>query len=313
MIRPASISAVIPTRGRPALVVRAVASALGQTLRDIEVVVVIDGPDAATLRALRAVDDPRLVILPLPVNLGLAGARHAGIEAARGAWIALLDDDDEWLPRKLEIQLNTARRSRHRTPIVTCRVIARTEQGDAIRPRRVLATGEALCEYLFCKTRLSGGEGLVLPSTLLVPKALFRDGGPRFRPVPSEGSDWLLRAVARDGVGVEFVATQEPLAIWHCEDSRVRLSTSRDWRESLAWAKAEKGLLTPRARASFILNRVSAEARRAGDASAFWRLPREAFRCGRPTSISLFAHAITWLLPRRVRAALVRFRNRRPG
>jgi uncharacterized protein (DUF3084 family) len=79
----------------------------------------------------------------------------------------------------------------------------------------------------------------------------------------------------------------------------------------LAWANAGSELLTPRARASFILNRVSAEARRAGDWVAFWRLPREAFRGGRPTLISLCAHTVNWLMPPGVRARLVAIRNRR--
>ncbi len=295
---------VIPTINRPQLVTVAVDSALRQSLREIEVIVVVDGPDQATLGALRSIQDTRLRILPLRENVGLGGARHAGVAAARGQWIALLDDDDEWLPGKLEIQLDTARRSRHRSPIVTCRVIARTQHGDAVRPLRYPAEGEALSEYLFCKTRLFGGEGLILPSTILAPKDLFRDIGFRFHRAPYEGSDWLLRAVACEGVGVEFVASREPLAIWHCEETRARISTSYSWRASLDWANTQASFLTPRARAAFILNRVSREARRDGgrDLSPFWLLPWEAFRRGRPSAISLLAHTIVWLVPRSVRS-----------
>ncbi len=305
------ISVVIPTIHRPHLVPGAVGSALRQTLREIEVIVVVDGPDAETLQALRSIADPRLRIIPLPENAGLGAARHAGVNAARGEWVALLDDDDEWLPQKLEIQLDTARRSRHRLPIVTCRVIARRHHGDVIRPQHCLAQGEALSEYLFCKTGLLNGEGLILPSTLLAPRALLCDTRFRYRGAPFEGSDWLLRAVQQEGVGVEFVATPEPLAIWRCEDTHKRMSNSRDWRASLAWANAEAALLTPRARAGFILSRVSLEARRAGDARAFWRLSWEAFQRGRPTLVIVLAHAFTWLMPLSVRTAVAARLTRR--
>jgi glycosyltransferase involved in cell wall biosynthesis len=305
------ISVVIPTIHRPQLAPQAVSSALRQSLRNIEVIVVVDGPDAETRRAIGLIEDPRLRVVDLRENVGLAGARHAGVEAARSDWVALLDDDDEWLPQKLELQLDTARCSRHRWPVITCRVIARTERGDVVRPQRCLADGEALSEYLFCRTGLLRGEGLILPSTLLVPRELLGAVRFRHRGTAFEGSDWLLRAAQREGVGVEFVATPEPLVIWRCEQTRPRMSNSRKWRDSLAWVHTEAALLTPRARAGFILGRVSFETRSAGHTSAIWQLPWEAFRSGRPSLAGLLTHAIIWLVPLRARASIAAFLNRR--
>ena len=57
MERPTTVSAVIPTRNRPDLVLRAVSSCLAQTYTDLEVIVVVDGPDAATQEALGKVRD----------------------------------------------------------------------------------------------------------------------------------------------------------------------------------------------------------------------------------------------------------------
>ena len=92
------VSVVIPTRLRPALVPRAVRSALAQTLTDIEVVV-IDGPDPDTREVLAAIADPRLRIVELERSGGAPAARNVGVDHARAAWTALLDDDDdEWLP-----------------------------------------------------------------------------------------------------------------------------------------------------------------------------------------------------------------------
>ena len=88
--------------------------------------------------------------------------------------MALLDDDDEWLEEKLATQLAVARSSRYMHPIVSCRFIARTEHGDVVLPRRGPRIDEAVSDYLFCQRGLFGGEGLVLPSTILAPTALGR-------------------------------------------------------------------------------------------------------------------------------------------
>jgi glycosyltransferase involved in cell wall biosynthesis len=279
-----------------------------QDVREIEVIVVVDGPDDATSRALGAICDPRLKVLVLPQNCGLGEARNAGVAEARGDWIALLDDDDEWLEGKLAAQLAVARGSRYARPIVSCRFIARTKHGDVVLPRRAPGSGETVSEYLFCQKGLLGGEGLILPSTMLAPRELVRRVPFRFERLAHEGSDWILRATRIDGVGIEFVPSGEPLAIWHGAPAPGKLTTTSDWRTSLAWAESNSELLTRRAHASFILIRASLEARRARDIAAFWRLPCEAFRRGRPTAAALAAHALIWLVPESVRfriAALV--------
>src|SRR3954465_7064913 len=99
------VSAVIPTRNRPDLVCRAVRSALNQTYPNFEVVVVVDGPDPATVAVLEELRSPRVRIIALPENVGGSEARKIGPPEARGEWVALLDDDDEWMNRKVERQL----------------------------------------------------------------------------------------------------------------------------------------------------------------------------------------------------------------
>ncbi len=108
------VSAVIPTRGRPELLRRAVRSALAQTLREIEVVVVIDGEDSATKRALQelAHEDGRVRVVALATSVGGSDARNRGVDAASGEWIAFLDDDDEWLPGKLQAQIDAMKARR---------------------------------------------------------------------------------------------------------------------------------------------------------------------------------------------------------
>ena len=92
------VSVVIPTLHRPKLVLRAIHSVLNQTYREIELIVVVDGPDKATVAAVRSIEGPRLRLIVNP--LIVAGARNTGADRATGDWIAFLDDDDEWLPKK---------------------------------------------------------------------------------------------------------------------------------------------------------------------------------------------------------------------
>jgi glycosyltransferase involved in cell wall biosynthesis len=100
-----SVTVIIPTRDRPEFLRRAVQSVMDQAYQgSIDCLVVFDqeepaDPDVAcprdrTLRTLRNVRTP-----------GLAGARNTGILAAKGEWVAFLDDDDEWRPDKLRRQV----------------------------------------------------------------------------------------------------------------------------------------------------------------------------------------------------------------
>src|SRR5215475_11016084 len=120
------VSVVIPTLARPDLVARAVRSALAQTVENIEVIVVIDGPDDETPPALAAIGDARLRVVQLAERGGAPNARNSGVRAALAPWTALLDDDDEWLPNKLEIQLDLAKNALVPMPIVASRLINRT-------------------------------------------------------------------------------------------------------------------------------------------------------------------------------------------
>lgn len=99
----ADISVIIPFYNREIYIDEAVQSVLAQTLRPLEIIIVNDCSKESARQYLdRYAGICR--ILDLPKNVGLAGARNAAIRAARGKFIALLDDDDSWLPQKLEVQ-----------------------------------------------------------------------------------------------------------------------------------------------------------------------------------------------------------------
>jgi glycosyltransferase involved in cell wall biosynthesis len=306
------VSVIIPTRNRPNLVVRAVGSVLAQTLDEIEVVVIIDGPEGATLQILREIDDPRLRVQMLPARLGGGGARNAGVVASRSQWIAFLDDD-EWFPKKLELQYEASQRSHHPYPIISCRLIALSESGDLIWPRRYPRPNEPLSEYLFCQSSLLGGEGIVLPSTIFTMKELLQKVPFRSDLQRLEDWDWLLRASPLEGVRVEFLPKPDPLVIWHVEDNRIRLSTVTDWRYTLSWVQTHRHLLTLRAYASFMMTQVSSDAAQEKAWRAFRFLLWEVCQNGKPSIIDILAHTVIWLIPKKERTRLVRLFDRIRG
>jgi glycosyltransferase involved in cell wall biosynthesis len=99
------VSVVVPTHHRPDRVGRTIESILAQTVADLEVVVVDDGPSEPTAQLVENHPDPRVRLVRHERNRGVAAARNSGIAAATAPVLAFLDDDDLWLPAKLERQL----------------------------------------------------------------------------------------------------------------------------------------------------------------------------------------------------------------
>jgi glycosyltransferase involved in cell wall biosynthesis len=102
------VSVVVPCYRCGATVGRAVASALAQSTPPREVIIVDDASGDGTGAVLERMAGVRVITLPR--NSGAAAARNAGWDAARGQFVAFLDADDTWHPRKLEIQLGFMRR-----------------------------------------------------------------------------------------------------------------------------------------------------------------------------------------------------------
>jgi glycosyltransferase involved in cell wall biosynthesis len=116
------VSVIIPVYQRQADGVRALRSALAQDVADLEILVVDDGSPEAFVLPDDLVADPRVRLIRHAVNGGESAARNTGLGAARGAWIAYLDSDDEWLPGKLAGQLAFAEAAEARLPADTLAV-----------------------------------------------------------------------------------------------------------------------------------------------------------------------------------------------
>jgi glycosyltransferase involved in cell wall biosynthesis len=307
------VSVVIPTRQRPALAPRAVRSALAQTLVEIEVIVVVDGPDDSTGQALAGIDDPRLRIVQLPESGGAPSARNAGVLQARGHWVALLDDDDEWLPDKLATQLELAKNSPYPLPIVATRLIVRTPRAEFVLPRRLPGPDEPPSEYLAVRHGLFHGDGFIQTSTIFAPAELLHrvPFAPKLRRL--QELDWTLRCLEVDGVGLVYAT--EPLVIWYADENRPRVSFESPWRDMFQWLRDSRSRVTPRAYAALAMSVVSSMAAETRDARVFRELLREARRYGDPRFTDYLTFLQVWLVPgglrRKVRDFVLGRRARR--
>lgn len=291
------VSVVIPTRGRPESVGRAIRSALRQSFEDLEIIPVVDGPDTETASLLRTMDDERLRWIQLDCASGGSAARNAGVDAARGKWIAFLDDDDEWLPEKIQKQIALAEASSFAYPIVCSRLIARGPKADAIWPRK--RPRSPLSEYLFCRSSVFQGEGLIQTSSLLTKRELMQmvpfQAGLR----KHQDWDWLLRAATVDGTGIEF--EPEPLLIWNTDRGTASVGSDQADHVSREWLQANRALFTPRAYAGFLLTVVTPQVLQGANKHRLFSIVWEAFAKGHPRAIDLLLFLGFCAIPKPVR------------
>jgi glycosyltransferase involved in cell wall biosynthesis len=103
------VSVIIPTHNRALSLQKAVQSVLAQTIQDFEIIIVNDASTDSTAVYLESLIhiDTRIQVITNTESLCGSQSRNLGIELSRGQWLAFLDDDDIWMPEKLEIQLQT--------------------------------------------------------------------------------------------------------------------------------------------------------------------------------------------------------------
>ena len=178
------VSTVIPTFNYGQYVGDAVKSALAQTYKNMEVIVVDDG----------STDDTRQRLQPYmnriryvhQANRGLPAARNTGIRHARGQWVALLDADDLWHCQKTEVQLEAAAKIAD-VALIGSRA---AEQLPLQLPRNPTVTHLSVREFL-CSTPMG-------PSSVLIQRHCLESAGLFDEKMRSaEDRDMWLRLAAR--------------------------------------------------------------------------------------------------------------------
>jgi len=253
------------------------------------------------VEALAPISDPSLRVVVLPQNQGGSSARNAGVCAAQGEWIALLDDDDEWLSNKIELQLLAATNSRFRSPLVLSKFFVREPHREFLMPFHSPGADEHVSNYLFTRRRgIKSGRfatPVIFCRRSLLTEVPFRSDLRRH-----QDTDWYLRVFAAPGVGLEYI--EEPLAVVHMDHPGTRIAPGKDWMYSLAWIRSVKQLVTPRAYASFIAIQVADEAASERAWSAFPMLLREMFDAGAPGLVEVGLYLSKWALSPSFRRAI---------
>ena len=186
-----TVSVVIPTYNRSALITRALDSVLAQTVKPHEILVVDDGSTDDTASLVRK--HYPAVQLIRQKNTGVSAARNAGITAATGEWVALLDSDDAWLPRKLERQVHAVEQ-RGGFRLVHCDEVW-IRNGVRVNPmnkhRKQGGYIFKRCLQLCC----------ISPSAAMIHRSVFTDVGRFDAGLPAcEDYDLWLRICAREPV-----------------------------------------------------------------------------------------------------------------
>ena len=194
------VSVIIPTFNRSALLKEAVVSVLAQEDVEPEVVVVDDGSSDGTPCILESFGSAIRVILQ--AHGGVSSARNTGIRAAVGEWLAFLDSDDLWLPRKLVAQLDFLKKYPEFKICQTQEIWVRN--GRKLNPKKYHQKPQG-----YCFPRLLE-RCLISPSAVIIHREVFEIVGLFDESLPAcEDYDLWLRIGYRYPIG--FI--DEPLTI----------------------------------------------------------------------------------------------------
>jgi glycosyltransferase involved in cell wall biosynthesis len=217
-------SVVIPVYNRATALAAAIASVRAQSFQDFEIVVVDDGSKDNPRAVVEAMADPRIRFIR-KINAGGGAARNTGIDAAQGAFVALLDSDDRFLPHHLE-SMHALLRG---TADLAGYARARVDRGEGrvfLKPPRALLPGENMANYLLCD------RGFTPTSTIVAPRrAAARIRFDEHLRV-AEDTDFAIRLSL---AGCRFAMLEAPGAIWNDESDPNRLSASIGGEELDAW------------------------------------------------------------------------------
>jgi glycosyltransferase involved in cell wall biosynthesis len=208
-------SVVIPVYNRAHMLGRCIVSVLRQYDQDFEIIVVDDGSDDEPESVARSFRDARIRV-HRQANAGAGPARNAGIDLARGSFVAFLDSDDVWLPHHLST-MRALLEGKSRYAAYAPLFVDRGLEAQIRKPPRAIRADEQMAHYLLCD------RGFVSTCTLVLPTDFARRirWGGKVR--AADDADFAIRLYA---AGLRFVMAPEPAAIWNDRYDSSRASAS---------------------------------------------------------------------------------------
>lgn len=217
-------SVVIPVYNRADALGRAIRSVLEQSERDFEIVVVDDGSKDEPGRVVEAFGDARIRFLRQD-NRGGGAARNAGIDLARGRFVAFLDSDDVYLPTHLAAM--RALLEGTTDTVGYARIVVDRGQGRTfLKPPRAIRPGEHMATYLLCD------RGFVPTITLAIARETARRVRYHEDLRAAEDTDFAIRLFL---AGQRFVMAGAPGAVWKDIPDPNRTSAGRKGGRMVPW------------------------------------------------------------------------------
>ena len=218
-----TVSVVIPTYDRPEMLRWAVESVVQQTYDSVELLVVDDHsptPASETLERIETDTLRSVECIRHDENRGGSAARTTGIEGASGAWVAFLDDDDEWKPTKLEKQVERITSASGDVVLVYTGIRQVGEDGSTNAVKTPTVEGDVLEQLL--RGNFIGSYSAAMVNS----EAIERVGMPDERFLSWQDWEWYLR-LAQEGA---FLSVPDPLVVRHNDHDQMSsdFETKRD-------------------------------------------------------------------------------------
>ena len=165
------VSVIILTYNRSYLLSKAIQSVLNQSFQNLEIIIVDDASQDNTAQVVNGFADKRIRYIRHHVNKGEGGSRNTGVKNANGEYIAFLDDDDEWLPEKLHMQVSLLDNSPLKVGAVhTGRIEVEIASGKELRTKIATMRGNIFHHLL-------RNEEMITVSSILLRKVCFEKVG----------------------------------------------------------------------------------------------------------------------------------------
>lgn len=288
-----TVAAVIPTSGRPS-VVAAVESVLSQTRSADEVIVVTSSENESSVRSLLAGFLTSIQIEVTDQSPPTGGLlRHVGTRSAQCGWYAFLDDDDEWLPSKLELQMHFANSQQLDVAASALYFRGPDSVGEKPVPARRYKEGQSVSDYLFAGRSVRVDRPLLHTSTLLVSREAI--DVVNWDASLAVHQDWDL-VVRLDNAGFKIGQSAEPLT-YVTTGTSGSMSATNKWVSSLDWWSRSRAMMSRAAAADFLYSQVLRYVIRERSARGLLEVAKAASQTSRPSFAALLV-AATGLAPR---------------
>ncbi|GGH84227.1 glycosyltransferase involved in cell wall biosynthesis [Pullulanibacillus pueri] len=241
------ISIVVPTFNRGRNISITINSILNQSYKHFELIIVDDASTDDTESIVKNITDKRIKYIKLKENTKGTKPRNIGISLSKGEFITFLDSDDQWIPYKLEKQLNFILDSNLDSSKIMCFTGLLVKDGDStqLRKNKSLSLKEDIMDYILV------GKNTVQTSTYMISSSLAK--ATLFNSNLKKHQDWDFCLRLRNN-NAQFLYYDECLTVWNVGDRDDRISNSyKNSHVSENWLRDNEEKLSEKAKWAFVV------------------------------------------------------------